>query len=139
MRKAFNTFFACLVISSAFGQSEQHIAYQQAHPDALIMTRSAFNALDLLVQELIQVKVVYLEDLQRSGELNEDVTLVPSGELNDSDGDFVKRWLADNATVKIVKRSEYEASSSELQMLYIEAHALVLIGENLTREDIVNY
>jgi len=139
MGTVFNTFFACLVFSSAFGQSDQHLAYQQAHPEALIMTRSAFNSLELSMQELIRYRVVYLEDLERSSELTQDVTLVPSEDLHDSEAEFIKQWLGNNPSVKIVKRSEFDASSTEIQAIYMQAHALVLIGENISREDIVNY
>ncbi|GAB5416942.1 MAG: hypothetical protein Crog4KO_18090 [Crocinitomicaceae bacterium] len=136
-----------LLISSltllAFGSLAQNSSglqqWQQEHPNKILMHSEVYQALDSIQQAQIQNQVVLIEDIDGS-DGSFDLENV-SNDVADqfASENFVKIWLAQNNTVKIVKRSEYEAADDDLKAKYDESHVLVLQGETVTRRDIENY
>lgn len=59
--------------------------------------------------------------------------------LKPVDQQYVKEWLALHPEVKIVTRSLYSASSENIRNEYDKSRCLILSGEVVTREDILNY
>jgi hypothetical protein len=52
---------------------------------------------------------------------------------------YVKIWQANNPSVKIVKRSDYNMSDPSTQLEYVNRGCLILIGDVVTKEDIDLY
>jgi len=59
--------------------------------------------------------------------------------LDEGEGMAIKKWLAQNSEVKIIKRSFYDQLDTAKQNYYESIGALILIGEEITLEDINNY
>ena len=133
-----------LSLRSFSQQQADLIAWQKANPTALFMTQERFSQLDEEVQQSIISSVIILEDLNFvvSREFEEEGSTsntLGQVEIDLSESNFIKEWLATHQGVKIVKRSEYEAEETDLREVYDAPHIMVLIGEELTIEDILNF
>lgn len=51
----------------------------------------------------------------------------------------IKTWLAKHRNIKVIKRSTYNQMDASKQAIYQESRALILIGEEITLEDIYSY
>lgn len=99
----------------------------------LRMSLSTFQMLDANLQKTIADYVIIIDsDLK----IVQDGTL--SSPVRDSDDKnlIVKTWMSENSHVKIVPRSQYNAADAEVQNLYDSQKIMVLIGEQITLEDI---
>lgn len=113
--------------------------WQEEHPHKIVMSLENYNALDSTEQQQIQPFIVLLDTNDLSTEnlerFDDSENLAEQFESEN----FVKRWLAANGSVKIVKRSEYLSANAAQKALYKQSHILVLEGEEITRRDIENY
>lgn len=130
------------VLSSlaSFAQSETELSnWQSQHPDKLIMSRANFERLDASLREIISSTVVFVDEIGfdlKSIEANQTES---TDTAMQSDADFIKVWLGKNPDVKIVTRSQYESSRPVVQEIYNSTSIMVLLGEEITKEDILNY
>lgn len=144
--KTYATLLLTILSLTSFSQEQTHFSvWQKANPTALVMTYDNFLQLSDEVQRLISGNVVFMDELNEtiSKDINTNQSALNSVEQTEeelSNSNLIKEWLANNSGVKIVKRSEYMAEESDLREVYNDApHILVLIGEELTKEDILNY
>ncbi len=63
----------------------------------------------------------------------------PIADLDESDAMEIKTWLAEHRGIKIIPQSLYNQMDAEKQSLYQDSGALILIGDEITLEDIRNY
>jgi hypothetical protein len=130
-------------MGNAFAQTPSEIQqWQSSHPDMLLMSETNYNHLSKEMQTKLKDKVViYTENanlqLVTADKANsQDVLEV---QLMEADADLIKTWIATNQNVKVVPKSIYESASTEIQQLYDDNHSLILKGETLTKEDVINY
>lgn len=70
---------------------------------------------------------------------NKSIDSEPEQSLKPEEQQFVKNWLAAHQNVKIVTGSAYEASPENIRNEYFKSRCLMLKGEIVTQEDILNY
>lgn len=139
MKTIINTVAFLLLGFGVNAQTEAQLAEWQAkNPGKLIMTQENYYALDSELQELIAATVVFKDQIG-FGLFGFEEPLDRTPETRIEDRDFIKNWLAQNSNTKIITRSEYDASPSEDQLVYDRPHILVLIGDVLTKQDILNF
>ena len=68
-----------------------------------------------------------------------DFAIYSKEDIASSDGDFLKIWKAEHSEVEIIRQSDYQLAGSEKQAYLESIKALILIGEVLTIEDVMNY
>lgn len=84
--------------------------------------------------ELTKERMVELFNEKQSTKVNSlEITQKPL-EL-----DFVKNWISENPDVKIIPQSTFQGSSENEQNEFVKTRCLILSGEVITREDILNY
>lgn len=143
--KTYTTLVLMLLSTQLFSQDQAKLlAWQQSNPTALVMTYERFAELDADVQEKIAATVVFVEDMwiEQSKEFTSSASALHTTAYTEEqvgDAQFIKEWLATHPEVKIVKRSEYEAEETSIREIYDAPHILVLIGEEITKEDILNF
>ena len=121
-------------------QTETQLAeYQANNPEKLIMTRANYELLDKSVQEIIASTIVFQDEIGLGIFGVGDGSITEAGSTQLTDVDFMKSWLAEHQDLKIVTRSEYNASRPDVQAIYNQPSILVLIGDKLTKQDILNF
>lgn len=85
-----------------------------------------------LTKELAESLIVQFNNANKTNQSTEY-------SLKPEEQQFVKEWLSVHPDVKIVKRSEYLASPENIQNEYTKSACMILLGEIVTREDILNY
>lgn len=83
----------------------------------------------LLTEEVIQELII----------VNKSTDSEPQQSLKPEEQQFVKEWLSQHPEVKIVTRKEYANSLENVRNEYLKSHCLILQGEIVTPEDILNY
>lgn len=112
---------------------------QSANPNKIVMSLENYNALDSAQQAKIQGVLILLEDVDATA-MNSFVHDVSEDSAEHFETEnFIKRWLAANNTVKIVKQSQYQGANEMQKAMYDQPEVLVLEGEEITRRDIENY
>lgn len=143
-----NTPMKTLYISVAFlllgfgtnAQTEAQLAEWQANnPGKLVMSRTNYDLLDAETQKLIESTVVFKDEIGFGIFGIGDTSLDEASSASYTERDFIKEWMAEHQDVKIVTRSQYNASRPDIQAIYDQPHIIVLIGEVLTKQDILNY
>lgn len=132
----------CLLLLgfTACAQTESELAQWQANnPEKLVMSRQNFNLLDPATQELIKSSVVFDDQIALEFKSTSTSKPIEAEENAFTDRDFIKQWLSRNQDIKIVTRSEYDTATPYMKSRYDDPSVLVLIGEVLTKADILNY
>lgn len=80
-----------------------------------------------------------MQEMLLTANTNKSLDAAPAYSLKPEEQQFIKDWLAAHADVKIVTRSEYDLSAENIQNEYVKSRCLILAGEIVTREDILNY
>jgi hypothetical protein len=140
--------FACAISTSTFGQTQDIIDWQSAHPTVSFIEKNDFilfsdDEISKLSNNFILFEEsIKLEDLMAFDEINSeenDLVFVANVEVKKTESQFIKEWLAKHSDVKIIKNSEYSSLSDNQKNEYLSAHALILAGELLTRSDILAF
>lgn len=113
-----------LVSSQLFGQEID-----------LYMTQSNYDKLPNEMKLTVKGKVKIIDENSGFKTENKDANNKSTSENEQA----LKNWLAENQQVKIVKRSEFNVASNTQQEIYLTNGTMVLIGERITYEDIINY
>lgn len=113
-----------LVSSQLFGQEID-----------LYMTQSNYDKLPNEMKLTVKGKVKIIDENSGFKTENKDANNKSTSENEQA----LKNWLAENQHVKIVKRSEFNVASNTQQEIYLTNGTMVLIGERITYEDIINY
>ena len=113
-----------LVSSQLFGQEID-----------LYMTQSNYDKLPNEMKLTVEGKVKIIDENSGFTTENNDADNKSTSENEQA----LKNWLAENQHVKIVKRSEFNVASNTQQEIYLTNGTMVLIGERITYEDIINY
>lgn len=80
-----------------------------------------------------------MQQLLLASEMNKSMDVDPAQSLKPEEQQFVKEWLSQHSDIKIVTRTEYNLSPENIRNEYVKSHCLILTGEIVTREDILNY
>lgn len=136
--------YACFLLG-AFSLSAQTLEIQewsQAHPSVIFVeSNDATTAyLENLEANNIQY-IVYNEKIVSSdiAAFEAKNNPVPIKDSNEEAVLEIKTWMSKHRDVKIIKRSVYNQMELSKQAMYVEYGALILIGEEITIEDILNY
>lgn len=133
-----NLDFMKTMITTTFFLMLGVFAYSQ-ESESYYMTHDNFNQLDKEIQDKIVSQVIFIGDheqgIAKANHYQEPIDL----EIQQTRDQYFKLWLKENEGVKIVKQSEYQNADPDLQNAYDAPHVLVLIGEQITIEDIQNF
>jgi len=140
--------FACAISTITFGQKQDIIDWQSAHPTVSFIEKNDFiHFSDDEISKLNNNYIVFDEEIQWTDlesfenlSFNEDPHIqLANWTIKKSESQFIKDWLATHSDVKIIKNSEYSSLSENQKNEYVTAQALILSGEFLTRADILTY
>lgn len=129
-------------------ESDQIEDWVKSHPDVYIISSENYATMPGSFKERLQDKTIVfnskltLQDIQNY-ESNHPPVSGTHGDLlpftGMAESQEAKEWLADHQEVQVISRSYYNSLSSTEQAHYHEVHAMILIGEILTMQDIYNY
>lgn len=138
--KILSTFMILAFSLSATSQTDQEIEdWQTNNPGKFLMHSDSYVNLDDGLKIKISARVVFYEDISSASSLekvNDKGELKESGQSN---AQTIKNWLVGHPDLKILTRSQFDSFDSITQSAYIDNLALILIGEKITIEDILNY
>jgi hypothetical protein len=137
------TFFA------ATAQKQELAQFQRTHPNVSFLSRETFQSLSSSEIDLLQNRYILFDQQMEDSDLSSyhtDKTVRSSKgpiflgtEMSVQQHDAVKSWLLLHPHVKIVTRSQFEAVSVFDQTEYVNHQCLILLGEEVTIEDINLY
>ena len=138
MKTIINTVAFLLLGFGVNAQTEaQLVEWQANNPGKIVMTHANYDLLDSETQQLIASTIVFKDEISIGIFGTGQTTEVGSSQFTDVN--FVKDWMSKNQDTKIVTRSEYNAARPDIQALYDQPFILVLIGDELTKQDILNF
>jgi hypothetical protein len=125
-------------------QTDKYAEFQQLHPEYVFMSHTNYNSVSDEIKLILGDKVFLFNESIEEIELPnlieksqaEDHSLINSMGVPEN---FVKIWLAENPTIKIVPNSQFSEVTVEMQQEYIDHNCLILSGETLTYDDVINY
>lgn len=133
-----------LLIASfySYAQNNKDVVrnWKMTHPEVkLISTATYENYSDDIKLEIagIETKIVYGTELTMADiEAYENATdkLIPR-----SDAEIIFHWMQAHPGIKIIPHSHFTSLSSSDQLLYMNAGAMILLGEKPTVNDLVIY
>ncbi len=88
------------------------------------------------IDYIIYDQEVSLSDITEFEAKNKPLSTV---DLDESEALEIKIWLSKHRNIKIIKRSLFDQMETSKQSIYIDQGALILLGEQITLEDINNY
>ncbi len=133
---------ALLSLMGSFAQTNEVQQWSQANPSVLLIesndaTTTYLENLDANnVQYIVFEEEISLADIA-AFEAKHKPT--PIADLDESAAMEIKLWLSEHPNVKIIKRSLYDQMDAQKQSLYVDNGAIILIGEEITLQDILNY
>lgn len=134
---------ALLGMERLYAQSSAKIQqWQSSHPELLLMSQSSYDQLSKDLQVKLKDKIVIFDENQPIESLNvTKATPYTQQEIQEHrvDTDFIKQWLGAHPEVKVVPRSIYESATPEVQQIYRDNHCLILSGETIQKQDILNF
>jgi len=142
MRNYYLAAVTSFCFSGLFAQSSDVQKWTQSHPDVIFVESSDATPeyLENLeannVQYVVYDHEISMLDIQDFEMQNKPVAIA---DLDETTAMEIKKWLAEHGSVKIIKRSIYNQMDSEKQDLYHTNGALILIGEEITLDDVNNY
>ncbi|GAB5416897.1 MAG: hypothetical protein Crog4KO_17640 [Crocinitomicaceae bacterium] len=90
------------------------------------------NNIDYIVYD----QEVSLSDITKFEAKNKPVSIA---DLDESEASEIKLWLSKHRDIKIIKRSLFDQMEASKQSIYLDQGALILLGEQITLEDINSY
>jgi hypothetical protein len=139
MKKTLLTAISSLIFGCVNAQTREEIQqWQSLHPDKILLKKEVYNQFTKDVQDKISNRVVFLEEITQEfalgkSEFGDGQTVRPE-EL-----ELIKQWKADHSYLKLVPRSVFNNAGSEQQLAYQSENCLILKGEALTIQDILEY
>jgi hypothetical protein len=144
MKKALLLLTASIAVYSSHAQNSNEIAvWMSQHPTTYVISEANYDKMSQARKDQLQDRIiVYKNEIT----IEQLVAYAPMKSANaqsdparDSDLAEIKEWLALNPDIKIIQRSQFDSMSQNEQTMYQEIHALILIGEEITVQDIRNY
>lgn len=139
MKKSLLTAISSLIFGCAIAQTREEIQqWQSLHPDKILLKKEVYNQFTKDVQDKISNRVVFLEEITQEfalakSEFGDGQTVRPE-EL-----ELIKQWKADHSYLKLVPRSVFNNAGIEQQLAYQSENCMILKGEALTIQDILEY
>lgn len=132
--------FLCLF--GTFAQTSEVQEWTQANPSVMLVESNDATAdyLENLDNNNVQY-IVFEQEISMSdiAEFEAKYKPTPIADLDESEAMEIKVWLSEHRDVKIIKQSMYSQMDAQKQSLYADSGALILLGEEITLEDIHNY
>lgn len=128
-----------------FSQNENTVeAWRNSHPSVLIIEQSTYNEFDETQKSLLKDFILIEDELTINDIQNFELQSKTIAQLEKpmfliKDGEFIKNWIAQHPDIKILKQSYFQSLSIEKQNLYEDLGHLILAGEIITKEDLINY
>lgn len=144
--KSYSLLFMLLPTAMAWSQDEKAIQqWQSQHPTTLLISSERFAQLSADEQELLGTDLIVFNDKITLEQL-EQYSAAKSGasgqapqQDKDETAQFIKDWLGAHQEVLIVRQSEFQAMTPEQQQKMIDFRALILTGETITQNDLLQY
>lgn len=136
-----------IATTKALGQQNSSISsWISAHPSVHIFSEKNYENLDQEFKSKLKGNIVIYHDKLTLDlllaydpmEKSEEVSSITYSR-DDSNAQVIKEWLALNRDVKIIKQSEFQLMTEERKQFYQSMEVMVLSGEVITIEDIINY
>ncbi len=144
MKKALLLLTASIAVTTSYAQKTNEIAvWMSQHPTTYVISEANYDKMSQARKDQFQDRIIVykneitIEQLVAYAPLKS--TNTQSDPARDSDFAEIKEWLALNPDVKIIQRSQYDSMTEADQTMYQEIHALILIGEEITVQDIRNF
>jgi hypothetical protein len=132
-------FLGCLPLSAQTNEIQQ---WAEANPSVLLIENQDATTLYLENLESNNVQyIVFNQEISLSDIAEFEIMHKPTdiAALDPSAALKIKTWIANHREVKIIKRSVYDQLDASKQSMYDNLGALVLIGEEITLEDISSF
>ena len=139
---------AALLVQSAvvFSQEEQAIQqWQSAHPSTQLISVSLYTSLSDGEKALIGTDYVLftekltIKQLEASAPSLKNTGVKAPSVLSMDEAQVIKDWLGAHPEVWIVEQSYFQQANEEERLELETAHAMILEGEVVTLNDIINY
>lgn len=144
--KRLSSLFVILLTFSVNCQELEPLTWQKEHPEiSIIESKDLKNFSEDELNFLNGKHIIVTDNLTTTDIVNFENSQIkigairPEDVLSEKELQFVKDWLSENSSVKIVKNSEFMSSDENTQNEYVKSNCLILKGEKLTREDILNH
>ncbi len=141
-------YFTCSLLT-IYAQSSEINNFQNNHPEVEFISQETFNNLSLDEIKLLGNNFILFNQNIESCDLSqfesnsqkENNSLKQKNKIKSTEEDNleIKIWKKNHPDVKIVKRSEFDALSPQDQINYTNFECMILIGEIITIQDILNY
>lgn len=119
--------------------------WMERNPNVLIIKSTTYDSFDdtqkaLLKDYILIDSKLTLDHIEEYELKSKNIQTIGDYDLmNIKDGDYIKQWLALNPDVKILKQNYFQSLTTNEQDEYEQYGALILDGEEITKNDIVNY
>jgi hypothetical protein len=133
------------LIIGGSAQAQSPTEWSQQHPEVLLIeSQDASSELLARLDQSAALYIVYsdellLEDIEN---FNESRLVKGISELLDptlDESEFIKSWVTQNSSIKIVRRSYYDSLDAERRTAYNSKKIMILEGEIITFSDIKKF
>src|SRR5690554_3690442 len=144
LKLVFFSTFLCLITTYVSGQDNQAAikVWQQQNPNVLFVSYERFELMS--PEERVRLKslkvIFYHQNINMDDIYAFDHSTKTYEDANSPHADEIKRWLGVNQDLKLIKQSTFINAPASSQNEYMTClKCLVLIGEFITMEDILNF
>lgn len=126
-----------------FGQDDSKAQvnhWKNEHPEVKLINSSEYQKLtenEKIELAAIPDKIIFSDYL-----LMEDILAFETAENKltpRSEAEYIFNWEQSHSAVKVIKRSYFNSLTTEKQLMYVNAGSLILMGDKLTKKDILLY
>lgn len=153
MKKERVLLFVAFILSIAFKSLSQNevdvFKWIDSNPDVVLINSKNLNEFSDEDLALLKNKFIIFNDKLKADDIVlyeknkksfETKIEVPANIINKSDADadkiFITKWTLEHKEIKLIKKSEYNEKNHDL---YLADKCLLLNGEFITKQDILNY
>jgi|GEM_PF-6173200 len=126
---------------STFAQEETTIQqWQSAHPATQLITTERYTTLSEEEKQLLGTNYILFTGTVTMAQLLEATPAdQPFSPANPEEAQFIKDWIAAHPEVQIIPKSHYLRANEEERSEFEQANAMILEGETVTLNDVINY
>mmetsp|Transcript_44591 Transcript_44591/g.59163 ORF Transcript_44591/g.59163 Transcript_44591/m.59163 type:complete len:144 (+) Transcript_44591:87-518(+) len=133
-----------LILASLYSNAQTNKVqeWSEANPSVLFVENN--DATEEYLASLEEKDIDYivydheisLADIDQFEAKNKPVSIA---DLDETDAMEIKKWVSTHPDIKIIKRSIFDQMEPSKQSIYLNQNALILIGDEITLEDIRNF
>lgn len=135
------TFLMLYCIVSA--QENDLASFQKNNSEFHFMSEENFNLLPESLKFRLVSQILTFQDSIQEIELpqlsTKNLTDLIEDDFVKNQDQFVKEWVSQNPQIKLVPQSQFQEGNSLMQQEYIDQECLIMNGEYVVYEDVINY